>query len=143
MGEGVLIIGYGSWLRGDDAAGRLAARRLAERGFDAVDVHQLTPELAERVASAGTVVFLDADAGVAPGAVSVRPVTPGAAVMEHVGSPGGLLRLARVAYGAEPKAWMIGMGGEDFGVGEGVSAAAEMAMGRAIEAAMQCVTRAR
>src|SRR5579872_2398967 len=76
VGEGVLIIGYGSWLRGDDAAGRLAARRLAERGFDAVDVHQLTPELADRVASAGTVVFLDADAGLAPGAVTVRPVTP-------------------------------------------------------------------
>ena len=49
--DNVLVIGYGSPLRGDDAAGPLAARQLAQRGFEAIEAHQLTPELAEKVAS--------------------------------------------------------------------------------------------
>ena len=56
--EGFLIIGYGSPLRGDDAAGPIAARQLAQQGFHALDVHQLTPELAEPVAKARMVPFI-------------------------------------------------------------------------------------
>ncbi len=138
---GVLFVGYGNEMCGDDAAGPLAARKLAARGFDALAVHQLTPELAERIASARAVVFLDADAALAPGEVGVEPLPAASAAdqpdqpLEHYSAPAGLLRLARVAYGAEPAAWLIRMGGESFDFGAALSPAGEDAIRRAVDAA--------
>jgi hydrogenase maturation protease len=134
--EGLLIIGYGNPLRGDDAAGPSAAERLALRGFDALAVHQLVPELAERMAAAATVIFLDADGAVAPGEVEIEPLTEAGAVrtLEHHASPAGLLRLARAGYGARPEAWLVRMGGAGFDFGEALSAAAERAVARAVAA---------
>ena len=54
------------------AASPAAVRRLAEYGFDALAVHQLTPEIAERCAAARAVFFLDADTGLPPGEVSIE-----------------------------------------------------------------------
>ena len=142
--EGVLIIGYGSPLRGDDAAGPLAARRLAARGFQTLEAHQLTPELAEPVATARTVVFLDAHAGLAPGTVSVKRLDAREeprSLLEHFASPGGLLRLARMAYGAEPEAWLIEMGGEDFELNHRITPAAQRAVARAIQEVMRCTNQ--
>lgn len=141
MREGVLFIGYGNPLRGDDSAGPLAAHRLAERGFLALAVHQLTPELAERLAGAHTVVFLDADAFLRPGAIAIEALTSGPASrpFEHDASPAGLLRLARTAYGAEPASWLIRIGGENFGFGEGLLASAETALSHAVEAAASLI----
>jgi hydrogenase maturation protease len=139
-GEDVLIIGYGSELRGDDAAGRLAARRLAERGYRALDVHQLTPELAENVAAARLAIFLDAHQDVAPGEIVTQVVEEGvmkSGALEHHASPSSLLRLAREVYGRAPKAWLIGMGGSDFEVGERLSAAAEAAIRAAVDEAVR------
>lgn len=138
--EGVLIVGCGSGLRGDDAAGPAAARRLAALGFEALDVHQLTPELAERVAGARTVFFLDAHAALAPGEVSVMQVMPGeTGPLHHHASPAGLLRLARAAYGAEPEAWLVGIGGQSFEFGDKLSRAAGIGVDRAVDAVMACV----
>jgi len=137
--DGALIIGYGSTLRGDDAAGPRAARVLAQRGYHAIDAHQLTPEMAEPIAAARTVIFLDARADLAPGEVSVEPLKPApgaAAPLEHHASPAGLLRLAREAYGAEPRAWMIGVGGAGFEMGGRLSPAAERAVARAVDEAV-------
>lgn len=141
VGDGLLVIGYGSSLRGDDGAGPEAARRLAELGFDALAVHQLTPEIAERIAAARTVVFLDADAGLPPGEVSVEPLhedkVTTARPMEHHASPTALLHLARVVYGAAPEAWLIGMGVSSLEIGEGLSKAAGQAVSRAIETVLR------
>lgn len=126
----MLIIGYGNPLRGDDAAGLAAAERLG-----GVAVHQLTPELAEAVAQAGAVVFLDADATLGPGEIAVKRVEPADVVLAHHATPAGLLQLARTVYGTVPEAWLIGMGGEEFGLREGLSAAAARAVERAVEAA--------
>jgi hydrogenase maturation protease len=131
--DGLLIIGYGNSLRGDDAVGLLAARCLARRGFHAIQTQQLTPELAERMAAARTVIFLDAHAGVAPGEVSVEAVLRSEnSPLEHCFSPAGLLRLARVGYQAEPEAWLVGMGGSAFEVGDRVSRPARRAVTRAV-----------
>ncbi|MBZ5725453.1 MAG: hydrogenase maturation protease [Acidobacteriia bacterium] len=133
--EGLLIIGYGNQLRGDDAAGQRAAGRLAKRGFDAIAVHQLTPELAERVAAAREVIFIDASAEVAPGSIAVEPVYPGEAapsVLEHHASPAGLLLLARDVYGATPAAKLISVGGERFELGEPMSARAKRGVAKAV-----------
>ena len=134
--DGVLAIGFGSPLRGDDAMGPVAARRLAERGFDAIAVHQLAPELAERIAQARAVVFLDADARLAPGEVALRRLSvpkATAAPLDHHASPAGLLRLARIAFGAAPDAWLASMGGAAFELGDGLSGPAEQAVERILE----------
>jgi hydrogenase maturation protease len=142
--DSVLIIGYGNPLRGDDGAGPLAAKRLAARGFRTIDVHQLTPELAEPVATARSVVFLDAHADLAPGRVLVKRLNAceePRRLLEHHASPGGLLRLARTVYGAEPEAWLIEMGGEDFELSDQISPAADRAVARAIREVMRCMNR--
>jgi hydrogenase maturation protease len=128
-------------MRGDDVAGPHAARLLAERGYRTKDVHQLTPELAEEIASAREVVFLDAHAELAPGEISIERLTsrPSATTpLEHSASPAGLLRLTRRAYGAEPLAWLIGMGGADFELSERLTPAAQIAVDRAIEEIVRC-----
>jgi hypothetical protein len=66
---GVLVIGVGNDLRGDDGAGRAVVEelaRLAVHGMHPVWSHQLVPELAEQISKAGMVIFVDAglvDAG--------------------------------------------------------------------------------
>jgi hydrogenase maturation protease len=137
----LLIIGFGSPLRGDDVAGRYAARLLNEQGFRTLDVHQLTPELAEEIASAREVLFLDAHAELPPGEISIERLSskPSATgPLEHSASPAGLLRLTRRTYGAEPIAWLIGMGGAEFEMSDGLSAAAERAVDRAIAEIIRC-----
>jgi hydrogenase maturation protease len=71
-----LIIGIGNELRGDDAAGVVAARRLAERNPAAhlKIVHQLTAEMALGLGDYSTVLFLDAD--VEASEPTCRPVEP-------------------------------------------------------------------
>jgi len=138
--DGILVVGYGSELRGDDAAGPMAARRLAEYGFDALAVHQLTPEIAERCAAAWVVYFLDADTGLPPGEVSLERLECGqvrAQAIEHHATPAGLLRLARVAYGVAPEAWLVRMGCHQFEIGDGLSAEAERAVSRAVETVLK------
>src|SRR5690242_2835552 len=69
-----VVIGYGNDIRGDDAAGPLAARAVAAwgaPGVRALAAHQLTPELAEALAAAELAIFVDA--GVAPPAPEPGP----------------------------------------------------------------------
>jgi hydrogenase maturation protease len=125
----IVIVGFGSSLRGDDAAGPEAARRLAARGFHAIAVHQLTPELAEPLAAAREAWFLDADVRVAPGEVAIAPIDESVAgPLEHHATPASLLRLSREAFGAVPKAWLAGMGGANFDLSDRLSPAAEAAI---------------
>jgi hydrogenase maturation protease len=69
-GAGVLVVGYGNSLRGDDGVGWHAAGRLAAdprlAGARVLARHQLTPELAVDVAQASLVVLVDAVAGAEP-----------------------------------------------------------------------------
>lgn len=134
--DGVLAIGYGSELRGDDGMGPAAARRLRSLGFPALAVHQLTPEIAERLAAARAVFFLDADARVPPGEIAIAALPAADALarqpIEHYAAPAELLRLAREAYGARPDAWLVSLGGSRFEIGSGLSEAASQAVSRAI-----------
>lgn len=134
--DGLLVIGYGNSLRGDDGAGPEAARRLRARGISAVVVHQLVPELAERIAAVRTVIFLDADLTMPPGGISVKRLHDVASSMEHQASPAALVRLAHDAYGALPDAWLVAIGGSNFELGEGLSDSAERAVALAIEAVL-------
>jgi Ni,Fe-hydrogenase maturation factor len=58
--------------------------------------------------------------------------------VEHHATPAGLLRLARVVHGAEPEAWLLRMGCHQFEIGAGLSAEADRAVSRAVEAVLKC-----
>jgi hydrogenase maturation protease len=121
----ILIIGYGNELRSDDAIGRHAARELARRGIAAIEVHQLTPELAERLSQVDLACFIDASASLAPGEIRLRTVQEsGDGILDHYFAAGSLLRLCRDIYGRAPHAFLITAGGQSFGAGMGLSRAA-------------------
>jgi len=126
-----LIIGYGNPIRGDDAAGFLAAERLraaiADPGVTVLPVHQLAPELAEPVSRAALVIFIDAWVAPEPGEIRERPVLPALqpdvagrssfthpAAFTHHATPEGVLATALALYGHAPEAWLISVGGCDF-----------------------------
>jgi hypothetical protein len=73
----VLVVGYGSDLRGDDAAGRHAADAVAGRALPGVRVlslPQLLPEVADDLSRADLAIFVDAS--VDDERVPVRTVAP-------------------------------------------------------------------
>lgn len=128
--ESTLVIGYGNVLRSDDGAGVIAATRLAEQSStrQVIAVQQLTPDLAENIASAAEVVFVDAyaadqrDAGLRVESLSRGDTQPSAA-LDHHADPAALLRLADRLYGKRPTAWVIGIPAFRFDIGESVSPA--------------------
>jgi len=134
----VLVLGYGSELRRDDAAGRIVAEALAERalpGVEARPLHQLTPELAEDL-SGRTVVFVDAT--VTREVVDVVALEPGdgQGPMTHHVDPRGLLDLAASLDGPATAAWVVHIPAHDLGLGtelsEATAAAVDEALARVI-----------
>jgi hydrogenase maturation protease len=128
-----LVIGYGSALRRDDAAGLHVARAVAAcaPAAEVVEVALLVPELAERVAQAECVVFVDAaiaPAETAPSADGCSAVTTAVIepllsppLMAHVTSPRALVALAARLFGRAPPAWIVTVPAFDTTVGEGLS----------------------
>lgn len=124
MPDGVLVIGYGNTLRGDDGIGPAVAADVAARGLPAVRVivaHQLTPELAADLADCRLAVFVDATVGGEPvQAVRVAAAEAGE-VMSHAADPRALLALCTAAYGRCPEAWLVTAAGADFDFRDGLS----------------------
>lgn len=121
-----LIIGIGNTLRRDDGV----AERVLELLGDVaparrLSCHQLLPELAEEIATAERVIFVDAD--LEPGAPRLEPLAPRAAgtLAGHSLGPAQLLALASALYGFQGQAWLCRVPGEDFGDGLGLSPQAE------------------
>lgn len=131
----MLVIGYGNELRQDDGVGPRVARMVAgwrRPGVEAMAVHQLTPELAERVKQAERVVFVDAGLGQDVAARRLQPVQA-AAAWGHTCDPPGLLALAEVLYGPGPEAWLVQVPAVCLGFGEELSAVAQRGMAMAVE----------
>jgi len=124
----VLIIGYGNPLRSDDGLGWHAAvqlfRNSASRDVEVLPCHQLTPDLAEAVSRADTVLFLDSTHEGGPGELRCREINPveGSASFSHHLSPQVVLGIARDLYGAYPHAWLLTVCGGCFEAGEELSA---------------------
>lgn len=129
----MLVLGYGSDLRGDDAVGRLVAEAVSGwEGVRSLSVHQLTPELALELETCSAVVFADAAEG--PGEAALERLQPAAFRPDgHHASPGGLLELGRTLHGNVPDAWMLTLPGEDFSIGEGLSPRAERSLRQGLE----------
>jgi Ni,Fe-hydrogenase maturation factor len=158
----VLIIGYGNNLRGDDAVGRRVSDTIATwklPNVQSLSVHQLTPELAETLASADFVIFVDAypisrektngdeksenTEGDIEGLVEnnltspcvIVPLSgePKSSSLGHTSNPSDLLALTQALYGFAPQASWLMVSGANFEFSESLSPLAE----RGIEIALQ------
>jgi len=124
----VLIIGYGNPLRGDDAAGRAAARRLrrhlSPENAEVLIVHQLLPELSDRISRSRLTIFIDADWAAPVGAICRRDLTAGHdnhPANCHYQSPENLLAMAGDIFGHTPQGILFQIGAADFRFRRGLS----------------------
>lgn len=114
-----LAIAIGNPLRRDDGV----AHHVHIEGFERQDVLQLTPELAEEIASYNLVVFLDASATATK--PRLEPVEPSLrSPLTHVSSPGEIVALARSLFGFDGRAYLCHIPARDFSNGEKLSARA-------------------
>jgi len=130
---GILVIGYGNTLRGDDGVGPRVAEaieKLSLPGVRTLVCQQLSPEHAEPISRTGRVVFVDAElvasytlqvAGSESSTCNHQPSTfnyrevrlrrlePGESsqIMTHAADPRTMLALARDVFGHCPEAWWL------------------------------------
>lgn len=134
---GLLIIGYGNPLRGDDGAGREAARRVERLGLPGVIViesHQLLPEHAEVLSRVDEAIFVDAHNDLPPGSIQVTAVSPSKdpQIGSHSSDPASLLALSTTLYGRTAEATLIAIPANDFDLCEGLSELAEAGVAEAV-----------
>lgn len=157
MKRPVLVIGYGNTLRSDDGVGPAAAAALScdtrAFGLTVLRRHQLTPELAADVATAGRLILIDAevpdadwsaaDDGGGHGEaarITVRAIEPaardGAASSHHL-DPQTLLGLAAELYGSTPRTYLLSVRGTTFEAGEELTDSVRAAVPLVVEAALE------
>ncbi|MBK1694912.1 hydrogenase maturation protease [Chromatium weissei] len=132
----ILVIGYGSPIRGDDALGVLVADRLEQDGVPehvtVIARHILTAELVTEMSAVQRVIFLDAAIDLAPGTVRCQRLTPtarAASSMAHFLDPQELLGWCTALYGHAPESHLITGGGASFDYADyRLSPAGEFAM---------------
>ena len=100
-----LILACGNPLRGDDGAAWHLAELLSETTLSGqirvIVQQQWTPELAEDIVNAASVLFVDCSLDAAPGSVSLSPVTPALTLpnfLTHHQEPAALLALTLSLY---------------------------------------------
>jgi hydrogenase maturation protease len=137
----ILAMALGTPLRGDDGAGLAAARGLHDvvSGLEVLELQELLPEHAERVAGADGVLFLDASVAGTPGEVRGAVLAPRAArtAVIHALTPEEVLGLARALYGRCPPAALVTIGGKEFSFGDALSPEVEAALPLAREKARE------
>ena len=135
----ILVIGYGNPLCGDDGIGPYVVEKLIDAqtqpraAMEYLTLRQLTPELAETISRADTVIFVDAaDDEEIPGSITCRELTPSAApssgAFTHHTHAAALLESARFLYDGQPAAYLYTIVGENFGLGDAFSSAVETAL---------------
>jgi hydrogenase maturation protease len=133
----ILIMGYGNPLRGDDALGQVAADHLAQRFAEDDEVHvravhQLTPDLAQQISTYERAVLIDVRHAAPAGRVFLEEVQPAAqppsGAFSHYVTPGELLLLADILYGARPSLFLAGATSTSFDVGAPLSAPVQEAL---------------
>jgi hydrogenase maturation protease len=142
---GLLVVGYGNTLRGDDGVGPKVAdavEALALTGVRVLACPLLTPELAEPISRAGMVIFVDAAVD-APLDVQCRKLepAPSSQVMAHAANPATLLALARDVFGHAPEAWLLTIPVTELGIGETLSPLAQRGFDLAITEVKKCAAQ--
>jgi len=128
--EETLIICVGNKARGDDGAARYVAELLEDRlpsGVRLVSTPQMDIVMAEDVALAGRVIFVDAIRRSSP-AVHVQPQAAGlAGTHAHAVDPAGLVALAETLYDSHTPALLVSVAAPEMGHDEGLSDTAKAA----------------
>jgi len=108
-----IVIGIGNELRGDDGIGpRVVDAIPARADLQTMTVHQLVPELAEKIQFARRVLFVDASLGDELCLTQLSPSDHRG--LGHACSPGSLLGWTRLAYDREPESWLLSIPGASF-----------------------------
>jgi len=134
---GVLVIGYGNTLRGDDGVGPRVAEAVGSLGLPGVRTlicPLLTPELADPISRAETVIFVDAAVDAAS-EVQWRALEPNdsSQLIAHAADPRTMLALARDVFGHVPRAWWLTIPAVDLGFSENFSPAVQRDFGVAVQ----------
>ena len=141
----VLVIVLGERHRGDDGvafaavgAAMAALSPMAQSRVEVRETGQLDPADLVELPVGGAAVVVDAVAGVPVGEVVVLPLEAVAAGVSDAGSPvprsshvlpvDQLVALAAALRGSPPRGVLVGVGGERFGFGEGLSPGVEAAV---------------
>ena len=145
-----LILACGNTLRGDDGVGlwlaAWAERRFAEQdGVRVIARQQWTPELAEDVARAESVLFIDCSIDSEPGSVrltAVEPVASGQGLATHHSGSAELLALSRDLFNSLPRtAQLLTIGAGSTELGETFSDAVTAALPEACRIIDEAVLR--
>lgn len=136
----ILVLGYGNLLRGDDGVGYRVAEAVDSWNLENVrslSLHQLTPELAEEISCVKSVIFVDAIAYLspklpAPTISSIQAKIDSSFTGHHV-APAVLLALAKMLYGADPRAFQLLIPVSEFPFDDQLSDAAQTNLAIALE----------
>jgi len=137
MATGILVLGYGNTLRGDDGVGPRVAEAVGKLylpGVRTLICPLLTPELADQISRAKQVIFVDAAVD-APKEVQWRKLAPGetSQLMGHAADPRTMLALARDVFGHAPEAWWLTIPAVDLSFSENFSPAVQLGFAQAIK----------
>lgn len=144
---GILIIGYGNLLRGDDAVGCHAAHELEQRyrGDPKVEViacQQLTLEMVDDVLRSKFVLFLDASPVGEPGTIHRTRVLPehgAGGFTHHRFTPSSLISAAEQLYGDAPESVCLTLSGWAFEMGNKLSRGARSRLPELVRQAQEVV----
>lgn len=131
MTAALLVIAVGNRSRGDDALGPLlldALRGEAHGEVELLEEFQLQVEHALDLLGRRAVLFVDASRAPVAGGAALGPLAAqrGHPPASHALAPAAVLGVyAQVRGEPAPPAWLLAIQGEAFGLGEGLSAAAE------------------
>jgi len=137
-----LILACGNTLREDDGVGPWLAAWAEERFADeplvrVLSRQQWTPELAEDIAGAESVVFIDCAVSAEPGSIQVAPVEPGGeapGLATHHFGAAELLALSKELYGSLPRiSLLLTIGAGSLALREGFSEAVNAALPEACD----------
>ena len=132
-----LVLACGNTLRSDDGVGPwladwVEARFAAEPAVRVIARQQWTPDLAEDIAQAASVLFIDCAVDASPGALRFHPVHPArpeSGLATHHTGASELLALTRELCGFQPAdAQLLTIGAGSIQMGESFSAGVQSAL---------------
>jgi Ni,Fe-hydrogenase maturation factor len=115
---------------------------------EAIAVHQLIPELTEKLVEIDIAIFVDAYPSRIEGRtedVQVHPVVlaQSGITTAHWCNPSVLLAMTYALYGYHPQAWWVTVPGENFELGECLSSVAKQGIETALEMIERLIQTAR
>lgn len=130
----ILVVGYGNPLRSDDSLGLLAVDALtalpelaSDSSIEIRKCHQLMPELAEKIARASLVIFIDACMASdenPPGSLHSSEIEfdlRSSITLGHHCTPAELVSFSAALFGGAPKALLVSLAAASFHYGESLS----------------------